>query len=95
MRKIKADIDQSKYELQRYEEKRLAILGDTLALEWWCQSTQRSRYRLLSKMAIDTFLVPAMSTEPGCLFSSAKKTIDDSRNCLQATTIEALECIKS
>ena len=85
-----------KVELQCYEKEGLAILGDTSSLEWWCQTIQRSRYPLLSKMAIDIISVPAMSAEPERLFFFCqKKTIDDSRNHLQATIVEALECMKS
>ena len=52
-------------------------------------------YPPLSRIAVDILFIPPMSGEPERLFSSAKNIIDDSRNCLQVTTVEALDCMKS
>lgn len=93
--KMRAKVDKNKDELQQYLDEGLATLGDSSALEWWCQTAQRCRYPLLSRMAIDVLSIPAMSAEAERLFSSAKKTLDDSWNSLHAATIEALECMKS
>ena len=46
-------------------------------------------------MAIDLLSIPAMSAEVERLFFSSKLTISDKRNHLMATTIEAVECLKS
>ena len=46
-------------------------------------------------MAIDIYSIPAMSSEPERVFSSAKHTVSDQRNSLEAKTIELLECMKS
>jgi hAT family C-terminal dimerisation region len=46
-------------------------------------------------MAIDIYSIPAMSSEPERVFSSAKHTVSDQRNSLEAETIELLECMKS
>ena len=65
------------------------------ALEWWLDVEQRSRYPLLSRMAIDIYSIPAMSAEPERVFSGAKRTVSDSRGSLRSETIELLECLKS
>ena len=64
-------------------------------LEWWLDPEQRGRYPLLSKMAIDIYFIPAMSSEPERVFSGAKRTISDDKGNLQSETIELLECMKS
>lgn len=56
---------------------------------------QRRRLPLLSKMAIDIYSIPAMSSEPERVFSGAKHTITDQRCNLKIETIEMLECLKS
>ena len=64
-------------------------------LEWWLDLKQRTRYPLLSRMAIDIYSIPAMSAESERMFSGAKRTVSDSRGRLQSETIEILECLKS
>lgn len=64
-------------------------------LDWWLESKQRTRFPLLSLMAIDIFSIPAMSSEPERVFSGAKHTISGQRASLKSTTIELLECLKS
>ncbi len=68
---------------------------DTPAIEWWLRTGQRLRFPLLSKMAIDIFSIPPMSSEPERVFSGAKHTISDQRSSLKIQTIEVLECPKS
>ena len=68
---------------------------DKTALEWWVEPEQRTRYPLLSKMAIDIYSIPAMSSEAERVFSGAKRSISDSRGSLKSETIELLECLKS
>ena len=46
-------------------------------------------------MAIDILSIPAMSAEVERVFSGAKITIGDKRQRLRASTIEAVECLKS
>ena len=46
-------------------------------------------------MAIDILSIPAMSSSPKRLFSSAKITITDRRNWLGIASVQALECLKS
>lgn len=65
------------------------------ALDWWLEPEQRARFPLLSKMAIDIYSIPAMSSEPERVFSQAKRTISDHKASLKAETIELLECMKS
>ena len=55
---------------------------------------QRTRYPLLSRMAIDIYSIPAMSAEPERVFSGAKRTVSDFKGKLQSETIEILECLK-
>jgi len=49
---------------------------------------------MLTRMAMDTFSIPAMSSEPERIFSSTKHIISDERASLKADTVEALECVK-
>ena len=65
------------------------------ALEWWLQSKQRTRYPLLSKMAIDIYSISAMSSKAKRVFSGIKRTISNSRDSLKSETIELLKCLKS
>ena len=67
----------------------------TTVLEWWLKPKMSARYPLLSKMAIDIYSIPGMSSEPERVFSAAKHTVSDQRNSLGAETIELLECLKS
>ena len=62
---------------------------------WWLELTQKKFYSALSIMALDVLSIPAMSAEPEHLFSGAKISITDCRNCLGIESIEAIECLKS
>ena len=46
-------------------------------------------------MALDILLIPVMLADPERLFSGAKITMSDRRNCLGIYALEALECLKS
>jgi len=46
-------------------------------------------------MTLDLLLIPTMSTEPKCVFSSVQENILDWRNQVQIDLIEALELLKS
>jgi len=46
-------------------------------------------------MAIDIFLIPAMSDDPERVFSGARRTISWERARLGAAMIEKLECLKN
>ena len=83
-------------ELDQYLKDPMVLEVDiTTVLTWWLEPKQRSRFPLLSKMAIDIYSVPAMSSEPERVFSKAKHTVSEQRNGLKAETIEMLECLKS
>ncbi len=69
-------------------------IGNTSALEWWCQDQQRKRWPRLSYMAIDILSIPGMSDEPERVFSGSRRTISWDRAQLEAKTIEELECSK-
>ena len=68
--------------------------ADRTLLERWLDSEKRGRYPLLSKMAIDTYSIPAMSAEPERVFSGTKRTNLDQRGRLRSETIELLKCLK-
>ena len=68
---------------------------DKIALEWWLEPEQRTRYPLLSKMAIDIYSISVMSSEAERVFSGVKYTVSDSRGSLKSETIELLKCLKS
>ena len=82
-------------ELDQYLSELLMTRSKASALDWWTRPEQRMRFPLLSKMAIDIYSIPAMSSEPERVFSGAKHTISDQRNSLKGSTIEMLECLKS
>ena len=67
---------------------------DRMVLEWWLDSKQRSRYPLLSRMAIDICFIFTVSTEPERRFSGAKCTISEKKDSLRSETIELIECLK-
>lgn len=78
-------------ELEQYlVEPRVQSSGDVIA--WW--RTQRDRLPNLTKMAMNVFAIPPMSSEPERVFSGAKNTISDERARLKPEIIEALECCK-
>lgn len=82
-------------ELEKYtSEARLIEVGSSV-LSWWLSPAQRSRFPLLSAMAIDIFSIPAMSSQAERIFSGAKNAISEERASLQIDTIQALECLKS
>ena len=54
-------------------------IGTSTALEWWTNTAQRTKFPLLSRMAIDILSIPAMSAEVERVFSGAKITIGDKR----------------
>ena len=84
------DID----ELDRYlTEPRLKKISTVIG--WWQDQAQKSRFLLLSLMAIDIFSIPAMSSEPERVFSGAKNTLSDNRASLTMSTIQATQCLKS
>lgn len=83
-------------ELDQYlQEPRLSTEVCPSPLSWWLETTQQSRFPNLSKMAIDLLSIPAMSADVERLFSSAKLTVTDLRNKLQARTLKELQCLKS
>lgn len=52
-------------------------------------------YLLLSKMAIEIYSVPAMSSEPEHVFPGARLTVSNQRISLNGETIELLDSLKS
>ena len=83
-------------ELEQYlSEPLLMGSNDISAIEWWLLLEQRQRLPLLSKMAIDIYSIPPMSSEPERVFSGTKHTISDQRCSLKIEAIELLECLKS
>ncbi len=85
-------------ELDQYIVDPLVLAEDLegrTVLDWWLEPKQRTRFPLLSLMAIDIYSIPAMSSEPERVFSGAKHTISEQRASLKSTTIELLECLKS
>ena len=49
---------------------------------------------MLTKMALNIYAIPPMSSEPERIFSGSKHTISDERGSLKPDTIEALEICK-
>ena len=82
-------------ELDQYLSEPLLLQNDKTALDWWLASEQQSRFPYLSKMAIDIYSIPAMSSEPERVFSGAKHTLTDQRMRISIEVLELLECLKS
>ena len=66
-----------------------------LVIDGWLLLEQRQRLLLLSKMVIDIYSIPPMSSEPERVFSSTKYIITDQRYGLKIDATELLECLKS
>ncbi|RPA76538.1 hypothetical protein BJ508DRAFT_195605, partial [Ascobolus immersus RN42] len=49
----------------------------------------------LAKMALNTLMTPAMSSEVERVFSSTRRLITDDRNRLGDDVIKTVECLKS
>ncbi|KAG7423080.1 Zinc finger BED domain-containing protein DAYSLEEPER [Fusarium oxysporum f. sp. raphani] len=70
--------------------------GDYLVdnpIQYWL--LRRRQYPRLSRMAIDLFSVPAMSSEPERIFSLAGQMVTPLRRQLQADIVGAARCISS
>lgn len=70
--------------------------GDCLVddpIQYWL--LRRRQYPRLSRMAIDHFSVPAMSSEPERIFSLAGQMVTAQRGRLKADLIGAAQCISS
>ncbi|KAM3505831.1 hypothetical protein MY10362_002714 [Beauveria mimosiformis] len=70
--------------------------GDCLVddpIQYWL--LRRRQYPRLSRMAIDLFSVPAMSSEPERIFSLAGQMVTTQRGRLKADIIGAAQCISS
>jgi hAT family C-terminal dimerisation region len=52
-------------------------------------------YPTLHQLALDTLIIPAISTECERVFNSAKKLLTPMRSCLKEDIIEATECLKA
>ena len=70
--------------------------GDCLVddpIQYWL--LRRRQYPRLSQMAIDLFLIPAMSSEPEQIFSLAGQMVTAQRGRLKVDLIGAAQCISS
>ncbi|CAN1298162.1 Zinc finger BED domain-containing protein RICESLEEPER 2 [Linum perenne] len=59
-------------------------------VEWW--KTERTKYKILSKMACEIMAIPITSVASEAAFSAGGRVIDPSRSSLGQKTIEALLC---
>ena len=66
-------------ELEKYLTDIPIDIGTISARKRWSESSQRAKYLLLSKMAIDIFSIPAMAAEVEPVFSGTKTTINKGR----------------
>lgn len=62
-------------------------------IDWWRANKQR--FPVLSHMAFDILSVPAMSAETERFFSDCKLTITSQRMRMTATTLEAIQLVRS
>jgi len=77
------------------KEKPYNSIHQQSALQWWFQESNRTRYPILSHLAIEILSIPAMSDEPERVFSGGRRTISWERMSIGATNVERTECLKS
>jgi len=81
-------------ELQRYiREPVLEGTSSDNVIHWWRDN--RSRYPLLSRIALDLLSSPATTAADERLFSAANDVINDERARLSEDTAEAIQCLRS
>jgi hypothetical protein len=64
-----------------------------ITADGWTAPNQR--FPNLHRMAVDFLSIPAMSAEPGRLFSECKRILTTDRHSMHADTLEAVEGLKS
>ncbi|KID95134.1 transposase, partial [Metarhizium majus ARSEF 297] len=94
-RKVYSTASEVKDEFDRFIHGSQVGIGQQTALQWWLEPTQQANFPLLSRMAIDVFCIPPMSTEPERIFSGARRQVTWDRSSMSAEMVEACECIKS
>ncbi|OAQ57414.2 transposase-like protein [Pochonia chlamydosporia 170] len=94
-RKVYSTASEVKDEFDRFIHGSQAGIGQQTALQWWLEPTQQANFPLLSRMAIDVFCIPPMSTEAERIFSGARRQVTWDRCSMSANMVEACECIKS
>ena len=65
------------------------------ALDWWSETTQRTRFPHLSRMAFDILTVPTMSAEMERVFSECSLALNHQRLSIAQETLEQLICLRS
>jgi len=82
-------------EFERFVNAEPVSIGSSSTLAWWLQESQQTSFPSLSKLAINVFSIPSMSTEPERVFSGARITISWDRTQLGSKMVEYSECLKS
>ncbi|CAN1801893.1 Putative AC transposase [Linum perenne] len=81
-----------KNELDAYLDAALESIKDPEfnVIDWW--KSERTKYKILSKMACEIMAIPITSVASEAAFSAGGRVIDPSRSSLGQKTIEALLC---
>lgn len=74
------------------EESVLPRVQDFDVLGWWRQN--RSKYPILSKMAVDILSIPVSTVAADDVFDTSNRKVDSHRSNLKPETLEALICTK-
>ncbi|CAN1850459.1 Zinc finger BED domain-containing protein RICESLEEPER 2 [Linum perenne] len=79
-------------ELDAYLDAKLEKIKDPEfnVIDWW--KSERTKYKILSKMACEIMAIPITSVASESAFSAGDRVIDPSRSSLGQKTIEALLC---
>ncbi|KAH7460529.1 hypothetical protein FOMA001_g19543 [Fusarium oxysporum f. sp. matthiolae] len=93
--KVYSTASEVKDEFDRFIYGSQVGIGQQTALQWWLEPTQREKFPLLCRMAIDIFCIPPMSTEAERIFSGARRQVRWDRSSMSTKMVEAGECIKS
>ena len=70
------------------------LLGRMRAINWWCESAQRTKYPTLSQLVIEVLLIPGMSDKPESIFSGCRRLVSWDRTAISVKALEAAECVK-
>ncbi|KAH7460576.1 hypothetical protein FOMA001_g19521 [Fusarium oxysporum f. sp. matthiolae] len=87
--KVYSTASEVKDEFDRFIYGSQVGIGQQTALQWWLEPTQREKFPLLCRMAIDIFCIPPMSTEAERIFSGARRQVRWDRSSMSTKMVEA------
>jgi hypothetical protein len=93
--RLKHTRPQSLDEFDNYINENLIPLdGCTIAIQWWNQPLQRTRFPRLLQLTIEVLSIPGMSDKLERVFSSSRRRVPWDRTRTTPQILEASECAK-